>query len=95
MILLYIDTEGFRVHLKSGISHSESGTFRLNVLDFLIGIFRRNILKAEYLIISINSTKQYVHLPSPDGLYSVSNPIDAFFHVGPSPILQVRICCDL
>jgi hypothetical protein len=30
-----------------------------------------------------------VHLPSPDGLYDVSNPIDAFFHVGPSPILQI------
>ena len=30
-----------------------------------------------------------VHLPSPDGLYDVSNPIDAFFHVGASPIAQV------
>ena len=29
------------------------------------------------------------HLPSPDGLYDVSNPIDAFFHVGPSPIIQI------
>ena len=30
-----------------------------------------------------------IHLPSPDGLYDVSNPIDAFFHVGPSPMIQV------
>ena len=29
------------------------------------------------------------HLPSPDGLYDVSNPIDAFFHVGPGPLIQV------
>lgn len=32
-----------------------------------------------------------IHLPSPDGLYDVSNPIDAFFHVGPSPIAQVLL----
>ena len=30
-----------------------------------------------------------IHLPSPDGLYDVANPIDAFFHVGTSPIAQV------
>eukprot|EP01035_Chromulina_nebulosa_P019978 gene19978-25947_t len=30
-----------------------------------------------------------VHLPSPNGLYDVANPIDAFFHVGASPILQI------
>lgn len=30
-----------------------------------------------------------VHLPSPDGLFDVSNPIDAFFHVGASPLAQV------
>ena len=30
-----------------------------------------------------------IHLPSPDGLYDVANPIDAFFHVGASPIAQV------
>eukprot|EP01035_Chromulina_nebulosa_P066829 gene66829-91522_t len=29
-----------------------------------------------------------IHLPSPDGLYDVANPIDAFFHVGASPIAQ-------
>jgi light-harvesting complex I chlorophyll a/b binding protein 4 len=29
------------------------------------------------------------HLPSPDGRYDVSNPIDAFFHVGASPIFQI------
>lgn len=31
-------------------------------------------------------------MPSPDGLYDVANPIDAFFHVGASPIAQVFIC---
>jgi hypothetical protein len=31
-----------------------------------------------------------IHLPSPNGLYDVANPIDAFFHVGASPIAQVR-----
>lgn len=30
-----------------------------------------------------------IHLPSPDGRYDVANPIDAFFHVGASPIAQV------
>jgi len=30
-----------------------------------------------------------IHLPSPDGLYDVANPIDAFFHVGASPIAQI------
>jgi hypothetical protein len=30
-----------------------------------------------------------VHLPSPDGLYDVANPIDAFFHVGANPISQI------
>lgn len=30
-----------------------------------------------------------IHLPSPDGLYDVANPIDAFFHVGASPIGQI------
>jgi len=30
-----------------------------------------------------------IHLPSPDGLYDKANPIDAFFHVGPSPIAQI------
>jgi len=29
------------------------------------------------------------HLPSPNGLYDVANPIDAFFHVGPSVWLQI------
>jgi hypothetical protein len=29
-------------------------------------------------------TQAGIHLPSPDGLYDVSNPIDAFFHVGPA-----------
>ena len=29
-------------------------------------------------------TQAGYHLPSPDGLYDVSNPIDAFFHVGPA-----------
>eukprot|EP01039_Chlorochromonas_danica_P011018 gene11017-12266_t len=29
------------------------------------------------------------HLPSPDGLYDVANPIDAFFHVGVSPMFQI------
>ena len=32
-----------------------------------------------------------IHLPSPDGLYDVKNPIDAFFHVGASPIAQVSL----
>jgi Chlorophyll A-B binding protein len=32
-----------------------------------------------------------VHLPSPNGLYDVSNPIDAFFHVGPQVWLQIVI----
>lgn len=32
-----------------------------------------------------------VHLPSPGGLYDVANPIDAFFHVGASPIAQIVI----
>ena len=32
---------------------------------------------------------QGIHLPSP--LYDVANPIDAFFHVGASPIVQVFI----
>jgi hypothetical protein len=32
-----------------------------------------------------------IHLPSPDGLYDVANPIDAFFHVGWSPISQIFI----
>lgn len=31
-----------------------------------------------------------IHLPSPNGLYDTVNPIDAFFHVGAGPILQVR-----
>ena len=30
-----------------------------------------------------------MHLPSPDGIYDVANPIDAFFHVGASPIAQI------
>ena len=30
-----------------------------------------------------------IHLPSPDGLYDVANPIDAFFHVGPGPLVQI------
>ena len=30
-----------------------------------------------------------IHLPSPDGLYDVANPIDAFFHVGASPLAQI------
>lgn len=30
-----------------------------------------------------------IHLPSPDGIYDAANPIDAFFKVGPSPILQI------
>jgi hypothetical protein len=32
-----------------------------------------------------------IHLPSPNGLYDVANPIDAFFHVGFSPIAQIFI----
>ena len=35
--------------------------------------------------------QQVVHLPSPDGRYDVSNPIDAFFHVGASPIAQIIV----
>lgn len=34
------------------------------------------------------------HLPSPDGIYDTSNPIDAFFKVGASPIAQVRFVVD-
>ena len=30
-----------------------------------------------------------VHLPSPNGLYDTTNPIDAFFHVGPSVMGQI------
>ena len=30
-----------------------------------------------------------IHLPSPDGLYDTSNPIDAFFKVGPSVMGQI------
>jgi hypothetical protein len=36
-----------------------------------------------------------IHLPSPDGLYDVANPIDAFFHVGASPLAQVSLYSNL
>ncbi|KAJ1429271.1 chlorophyll a/b-binding protein domain-containing protein [Ochromonadaceae sp. CCMP2298] len=32
---------------------------------------------------------QGVHLPSDTGLYDVANPIDAVFHVGAGPLLQI------
>lgn len=32
-----------------------------------------------------------IHLPSPDGLYDVANPIDAFFHVGPAVWGQIVV----
>ena len=32
-----------------------------------------------------------IHLPSPDGLYDVANPIDAFFHVGPAVWGQIFV----
>ena len=35
--------------------------------------------------------QQYVHLPSPDGRYDVSNPIDAVFAVGASPLIQIFV----
>ena len=36
-------------------------------------------------------TSAGIHLPSEDGLYSVTNPIDAFFHVGPSVMGQIFV----
>jgi hypothetical protein len=30
-----------------------------------------------------------IHFPSPDGIYDKANPVDAFFSVGPSPLLQI------
>lgn len=39
--------------------------------------------------------QQVVHLPSPDGIYDVSNPIDAFFKVGPSVTGQVILLFSL
>ena len=38
-------------------------------------------------------TSAGIHLPSETGLYSVTNPIDAFFHVGPSVMGQIFCFC--
>jgi light-harvesting complex I chlorophyll a/b binding protein 4 len=35
------------------------------------------------------TTAAGIHLPSPNGIYDKVNPIDAFFAVGPGPIIQI------
>lgn len=57
----------------------------------VVGTLVQVIFPSRHLECIINCLyifQQYVHLPSPDGIYDSSNPIDAFFKVGPSPIAQ-------